>query len=160
MLKRIMVGAVALAAGSAASAQQQQPRPVSRAEITRQLDGNFAAADANHDGSLSSAEVQNYANAQMQQAGQALRNRALAEFKRLDTNRDGQLSWPEFSAAVPTLKASDGVADVMRKLDTNHDGKISPAEFKAPRLAQFDKADLNHDGIVTPDEERRANGGK
>jgi hypothetical protein len=148
----------ALFLASPASAQQgsTQPKPVTRAAVAAKLDSAFAAADTNHDGFLSVAEVQALENSELQKVQAALRARAEAQFKALDTNKDGQLSFQEFAAATPNVKATDTPASLVQKLDTNHDGKISMAEFRAQRLAQFDKADLNHDGIVTPDEERRA----
>lgn len=144
---------------SAAAAQppaSTQPKPVTRAAVAAKLDSAFAAADTNHDGYLSVAEVQALENSELQKVQAALRARAEAQFKALDTNKDGQLSFQEFVAGTPNVKANDTAAGLVQKLDTNHDGKVSAAEFRAQRLAQFDKVDLNHDGIVTPDEERRA----
>lgn len=150
---------VALALPSHAAAAQQapaQPKPVTRAAVVAKLDSAFGAADTNHDGFLSVAEVQALENSELQKLQAALRARAEAQFKALDTNKDGQLSFQEFLAATPSVKPNDTAAGIVQKLDTNHDGKISAAEFRAQRLAQFDKVDLNHDGIVTPEEERRA----
>ncbi|WP_341631356.1 EF-hand domain-containing protein [Sphingomonas agri] len=150
---------VALSLAAPVAAQQQgsaQPKPVSRTAVAAKLDGAFAAADTNHDGFLSVAEVQALENAELQKVQAALRARAAAQFKALDTNKDGQLSFQEFAAATPNVKANDTPAVLLQKWDTNHDGKVSAAEYRAPTLAKFDKVDLNHDGIVTPDEERRA----
>ena len=161
MLKIIVLAAAAI--GSAAGAQQQgaaQPHPVTRATVAGQLDSAFAAADTNHDGSLTTNELAAYEAKELQRVVDAVRGRLQAQFKALDTNKDGQLSWAEFSAQLSGVKANETPADVLRKLDTNHDGKVSAAEFRAPRLAQFDKVDLNHDGTVTPEEELRANGRK
>jgi hypothetical protein len=149
---------LALASASGAAAQQQAPKPVTRAAVAGQLDNAFAGADANHDGSLNVGEIQALENKELQQVQANLRARMQAQFKVLDTNKDGQLSLQEFSAAAPNVKANETAAQLLQKLDTNHDGKISIAEFRAQRLAQFDKVDLNHDGTVTPDEERRSRG--
>jgi Ca2+-binding EF-hand superfamily protein len=117
--------------------------------------------DTNHDGSLSLAEVQAAQAKEAQQVRAALQAKLRAAFNQLDTNKDGQLSWPEFAAQGAAVKLSQPPAtQVLQSLDTNHDGKVSAAEFRASKLPAFDKADLNHDGTVTPDEERRANGGK
>jgi Ca2+-binding EF-hand superfamily protein len=162
MLK-ILAPALALAAlatGGSAGAQAQQPHPVTRAQVASQLDGAFSAADTNHDGFLSAAEMQGFINKEVEQLEASVRAQLQAQFKELDTNKDGQLSWAEFSAQLKGVHANETPAEIMAKLDTNHDGKLSPAEFRAQRLAQFDKVDLNHDGTVTPDEERRAHGGK
>jgi EF-hand domain pair/EF hand len=158
MTRALFLLAAAVALGSPAYAQQQAPKPVTRAAVAGQLDGAFAAADANHDGSLSVAEIQALEDKELQQVQANLRARAQAQFKTLDTNKDGQLSLQEFSAATPSVKANETGAQLLQKLDANHDGKVSAAEFRTPRLGQFDKVDLNHDGTVTPDEERRARG--
>jgi Ca2+-binding EF-hand superfamily protein len=97
---------------------------------------------------------------ELQQVQATIRARLQAQFKALDTNKDGQLSLQEFYAAAPSVRTNETPADILQKLDANHDGKLSAAEFKAPRLQQFDRVDLNHDGTVTPDEERRANAQK
>jgi Ca2+-binding EF-hand superfamily protein len=149
----------ALSLASPVAAQQQgsaQPKPVSRSAVAAKLDGAFAAADTNHDGFLSVAEVQALENSELQKVQAALRARTAAQFKALDTNKDGVLSFQEFAAATPSVKAHDTPATLLQKWDTNRDGKISAAEYRAPTLARFDSVDLNHDGIVTPDEERRA----
>jgi Ca2+-binding EF-hand superfamily protein len=154
-----LAGGAALFA-TAASAQQQQPGPVTRSTVAAQLDSAFAAADTNHDGSLSPSEIEATSNRDVENARSAARTKLQAQFKQLDTNKDGQLSWAEFSAILAALKAPQTPAQILQRLDTNHDGKLSAGEFKAPRLGLFDKVDLNHDGTVTPDEERRANGQK
>lgn len=151
-----LIAALSLASPVAAQQGSAQPKPVTRAAVAAKLDGAFAAADTNHDGFLSVAEVQALENSELQKVQAALRARAEAQFKVLDTNKDGQLSLQEYAAGTPNVKANDTAAGLVQKLDLNHDGKISAAEFRAQRLAQFDKVDLNHDGIVTPDEERRA----
>lgn len=161
MLKTMIPAATAMLALAAPSlAQQRAPQAVTRAAVASKLDNAFAAADTNHDGSLSAAEVQALEDKELQQVQANLRARALAQFKALDTNKDGQLSLQEFSASIPTVKANETGAQLLQKLDANHDGKVTAAEFRAPRLQQFDRVDLNHDGIVTPEEERRASGQK
>jgi len=131
---------------------QQGPHAVARTTVAAQLDTAFAAADTNHDGSLSIAEIQALEARDLQQMQAAIRARLQAQFKALDTNKDGQLSPQEFLAAAPGIN-SPPAAEILQKLDTNHDGKVSAAEFKAQRLAQFDRLDANHDGTLTPAEE-------
>jgi Ca2+-binding EF-hand superfamily protein len=90
----------------------------------------------------------------------ALRNRVQAQFRALDTNKDGQLSLAEFSAATPNVKVNESPQQLIEKLDTNKDGKVSAEEFRAPRMANFNKADLNHDGTLSPAEIQAAAGKK
>lgn len=150
----VSISAIAPATAAQPSANAG-PRPVSRAELIKTLDAKFAAADTDHDGSLSLAEIQ-AAEARDLQAAQARRKAQIeAEFRRLDTNKDGQLSLAEFSAAIPDVRASETPQQILQRYDANHDGKVSPEEFRSPQLRAFDAADLNHDGVVTPDELRR-----
>lgn len=105
-------------------------------------------------------------------------------FQRIDTNKDGSISFEEFSKAHEERieqrieirerrdeAAKDGKwpgkhAMMMRHggmmgsrmivmADNDHDGKITLAEAEAMALKHFDQMDANHDGKVTP-EERRA----
>ena len=142
--------APALALGSAAVAQSAPtaapPKPITRADFVKKIDGNFAALDGNHDGAVTRAELE----AAQQHA---FLQRLQAEFKQLDTNHDGQLSFQEFAAAAHPNVTAD---QILQKLDTNHDGKVSAEEFRAPQLETFAKLDANHDGVVTPDEMRKA----
>ena len=154
MLKSLIPAAAAVAFSSAAAAQQQQPapKPITRATVAASMDASFAAADTNHDGSLSPAEISVVENKELQQILTQVRTKLRADFDRLDTNKDGQLSFQEFAATVSNVKANETPEEILQRLDTNHDGKLSAAEFKAPRLAAFDRVDANHDGTVTPAE--------
>ena len=116
--------------------------------------------DLNHDGQLNKAEVTAQVARDLQQAKAAINNQLVAGFKRLDTNKDRQLSFQEFLAAAPPIKSNQNPDQVLQGLDANHDGKISLDEFRAPQAAKFNHADTNHDGIVSPAETRAAAGQK
>ena len=151
LILAIAVGAFASSPVPAAQAAGG-PKPVARADLVKALNANFAAADTNHDGFLSKAEVEASEAKALQQL-QAARERQLrAEFNQLDTNHDGQLSFQEFVAVAGSVKANESTDQILARLDKNHDGKISPDEYLAPNLRKFDAADANHDGIVTPAE--------
>jgi hypothetical protein len=132
------------------------PKPISRADFVKRADTQFNTIDANHDGSLSKAELEGAEQRSLQQLNAAREQRIQAQFKQLDTNHDGQLSQQEFAAGAPTLKINETPEQLLQQLDSNHDGKVSADEFRAPQLASFAKADANHDGVVTPDEARAA----
>ena len=50
------------------------------------------------------------------------------DFKRLDTNNDGLISWPEYAAKNPKSGRLDP-RRIFDNVDTNRDGYIDPAEF-------------------------------
>jgi Ca2+-binding EF-hand superfamily protein len=105
---------------------------------------------------LSAPELQAAESRVQQQRIARLRTGVEAEFTKLDTNKDGQLSKAEFMAAAPTTpaQAPNGAA-ILTQLDKNKDGKVTADEFRAPQLAIFDRADTNHDGVIS-DAERKA----
>jgi len=150
---RLLILGLAAAAAVPAAAQQKS---VSRAEWTKTVDGHFAQLDTNHDGVLTKTELAVEQQRELAQAKAAIEQQMRARFNQLDTNKDGKLSFEEFLAMAPALKATESPDQLLQRLDTNHDGKISAAEFRAPEIAKFDKADINHDGIVTPAEAQAA----
>lgn len=152
MNRLLIIGLIAAAATPAAA----QQKPVSRAEWAKTVDAHFAQLDANHDGVVTKAELASEQQRELAQAKAAIEQQMRARFNQLDTNKDGQLSFQEFLAMAPALKATESPDQILQRLDTNHDGKITAAEFRAPELAKFDKADTNHDGIVTPAEAEAA----
>lgn len=52
------------------------------------------------------------------------------DFKRLDTNGDGLISWPEYAAKNPTSGRINPRL-IFDSVDTNGDSYIDPAEFEA-----------------------------
>lgn len=141
MFKRSLIAALVLvpALGFAAdnSAGPKSPRTT----------GHFSKADANGDGKLSPAEVEN--------AMPYLSGR----FASIDTDKDGQLSRAELNAWKKTHRAERQAkaAERFKHADTDGDGAINRAEAEkhAPRLAKkFDQIDGNQDGKLTPDELR------
>ena len=149
---------------------------------------NFALLDLNHDGYLTMSEVQAMWAQQIAQAAQASESgrmsafdkcdkkkagklkedeikacmpRVAANFKVLDTDKDGYLSKAEVAAgAKMAMQSAIGQirqrnAQLFAKADTNKDGKLSQAEFTAafPRFAKsFAFFDENHDGFIEPNE--------
>ena len=152
--------AVLLSPSPALAQQKGGANSITRTSIASQLDANFAAADTNHDGSLTLPEVQALQAKELKAITAQVQAKLQATFNQLDTNKDGQLSFAEFAATAGGIKANETPQQVLQKIDLNHDGKISAAEFKAPRLGAFDKIDANHDGVITADEARRASSQK
>lgn len=155
----IMVGGVGAPASSTpapaknnGASAAQTPQPLTRANLIKNIDGQFRAIDANGDGVLTQQELA-AAEAKAQQARFAvIRARMEAEFNRLDTNHDGVLSKAEFMAAAPQAPPPPNGAALLAKLDKNHDGKVTLEEYRAPVLQQFDRLDTNHDGVLSPAE--------
>jgi Ca2+-binding EF-hand superfamily protein len=50
------------------------------------------------------------------------------DFNRLDTNKDGLISWPEYAAKNPKSGRLDP-RRIFDNVDTNRDGYIDPVEF-------------------------------
>ena len=156
-MNRFQILACATIALGAAASAQNAPKPVSRGDYLKIVDGRFNNADTNHDGFVSKAEMVAQQQRDVQQAKAALAKKLQDEFKRLDTNHDGKLSLEEFMAAAPAIRVGENADQMMQRLDTNHDGRMSAEEWRSPELAKFNRVDANHDGIVTPAEQQAFN---
>ena len=152
MSKPAILAALLVGVALSTSAQAQAPRAVTRAEVLANSDKQFAAMDANHDGILTRAELDNFARNQV--IGAAMeRNKAM--FDALDTNHDGKLSREEFAKLIGQLQVPN-TGPLYARLDPKHSGKVTRDAFRAAALANFNKVDTNHDGVVTPAEQRAA----
>jgi hypothetical protein len=136
----------------AAPVAQAAPQTMSKADFLKQVDGRFAAIDTNHDGSVTKDEVAAMQAKALAQAQAAEQSQIEASFKKLDTNRDNQLSLAEFKAAAPSLRPRQTADQMLAELDSNKDGKVTAAEYRSAPVAGFDKADANHDGTLTAQE--------
>lgn len=147
-----LIAAMITGAALSTQAQAQAPRAVTRAEVIANSDKQFAAMDANHDGILTRAEMDNFARNQV--IGAAMeRNKAM--FDALDTNHDGKLSREEFAKLIGQLPTPN-TGPLFAHLDPKHTGKVTRDAFRAAAMANFNKVDTNHDGVVTPAEQRAA----
>ena len=142
-----LAGGPALAQAQAPAASQRQ----TRTDVQKAADTRFDEGDANNDGFLSSAELQNMTAKATAQVIAKMEQ----EFSAMDKDKNGQVSLAEFKAAA-TARVSPNSAATLQRFDANKDGKISQAEFRAPVLATFDKVDANKDGVVTQEEARKA----
>lgn len=104
---------------------------------------DFSSMDANHDGVITKAEFNRY-NA--------------AQFKALDSNKDGKLVARELPGAQPAAMGhSGGTTHLDQRFyaaDANHDGGLDRTEANdMPMLSRyFDEVDSNKDGKVTRQE--------
>jgi len=110
------------------------------------MDADYRSMDLNGDGVATRAEVEAY---QRKVLTVAAAERARADFAKLDADRNGQVSLPEFTRGSASLPKSLDVSGPMSKLDANKDGKITLVEYRILTLANFDRLDLDKDGIVT-----------
>jgi Ca2+-binding EF-hand superfamily protein len=114
-------------------------------------EGRLAAADTDHNGVLSRAEVKTGLP------------RLATHFDEVDSNRDGQLSPDELRAWVQSRisrRSADGggLAEYFRRADSDRDGSLSREEAakNLPRIAaKFDRIDNDRDARLTQEELRR-----
>jgi len=133
--------------------QQQAEGSVSRADYIAAMDEEFRKRDADHDGFLTRAELEQYER--MLARGAAL-NRNHQIFLQLDADHNGVLSPNEFAALVGEPPVPD-VSPQMKVLDQDRDGKITIVEHRAAKLVNFDKLDTDFNGIVTDAEMKAGN---
>ena len=155
-MPRILLGIVAsaIAASTALALQkadQVGPKPIPRAQFVASMDTEFRKLDADKNGQVTRAEVEQSERAKAE-AGAVARNRT--QFGELDINKNGQLSRSEFAKLTPpTIVSAD---PVLARMDGNRDQQISLIEYRAATVANFDRLDTDRNGVVTPVEMKAA----
>jgi|GEM_PF-3355395 len=123
----VLAAAVLAAVPFAASAQQgpgggmmggmAQMGPFTLAQMQERSDARFHNLDANHDGSLTGAELTPPPTpGSMMSAGRGM--------ERADANHDGTVTLDEYHAMI---------GQVFARMDANHDGTVTPEELQAMR---------------------------
>jgi EF hand len=92
--------------------------------------------DANHDGTLTRAELETGLK---------------ADFEAADTNHDGRLDVDE-TRAVNEKRWADGLSTTTTIIDWNHDGYVDFNEFAAAPRSLFEQLDRDGDGKLEPKE--------
>lgn len=133
-----------------------EAKPITRNQLSTQLDNNFKALDSNGDKALSKAEIETAQARTVAQAQAQAAKRIESEFTKMDTNKDGQLSLAEVKAAAPAPRLA-GSDKMIQQLDSNKDGKVGQDEYRSVPLANFDRLDSDKDGALSPQEQRAAN---
>jgi len=144
----LMSPGIASAQSTPASSASQ---PLTRSQLSTQLDANFQKLDGNGDKTLSKVEIEAVQGRSIAQAQAVLAKRLEEEFAKLDSDKSGQLSLTEFKAAAPSPKATSA-DEMLKELDTNKDGKVSGEEYRALPLSNFDRIDTNKDGSISQQE--------
>lgn len=149
---------------------------VERAEVLAAQRVHFDKIDTNRDGQATPEELKAFHEQERAARTQEMATRRFAE---LDKDGNGQVSKPEFTAALeagrgkPGMDRADGRGSHGHEVlargpgperhgrgldgkgppglrgDANSDGKVSFAEFSARGVEAFDRADANKDGVVT-----------
>jgi Ca2+-binding EF-hand superfamily protein len=128
-----------------ASALGQAAEPIPRTQFIAQMDSQFRQMDADRNGQVTRAEIEQY---QEQLALTEAKARNRAQFAELDTNKNGQLSAAEFARLIPPPAAANA-GPMLAREDSNRDSQISLIEHRAATLANFDRLDTDRNGIVT-----------
>ncbi len=117
-------------------AKTSGPRGRDAGDVARmlRLDPLVDALDADHDGILSAAEIQ--------QSSTLLLT--------LDKNHDGSITPDEMP--MRQQSPAERAAHMLSEFDTNKDGKLSREEVPDGMRARFDAADKNNDGFLDANE--------
>lgn len=150
-MSRILLELIAgLLAATTAFGQQKSgpagPKPIARAQFVASMDSEFRKIDADKNGLLSRAEIEQF---QQLQAAAEARTRNRAQFAELDADKDGRLSAVEFAKLVMAPPPANA-QPLLARMDGNRDDQISLVEHRAATLANFDRLDTDRDGTVTP----------
>jgi Ca2+-binding EF-hand superfamily protein len=112
------------------------------------MDSQFNKMDADKNGQLTRAEIEQFQKLAALAEAQA-RNRAL--FAQLDADKNGQISPVEFTKVTAPSPAANAQPMIAR-MDSNRDSQINLIEHRTATLANFDRLDTDKDGIVSPAE--------
>ena len=126
-------------------AKAADPQPLVRARFAAQMDTQFRQIDADGNGQLTVAEIEQFEKGKALADAQA-RNEAL--FDQLDVNRNGQISATEFAKLIRE-PATASAQPMLSREDSNRDSQISLVEHRSATLANFDRLDTDKDGVVT-----------
>ena len=155
----------ALAAATATAAAGQEPakpaaaeaKPVTRTELSDELNSDFADLDADKDGKVTGEEIKARLIREAEADLAVLKKTRDEAFAKLDTDGDGSISRAEFDAKaqLPTIMdPSEKVASNLTRFDADKDGSITQDEFRAPTLTNFDRLDKNKDGTLSAAEQK------
>ena len=136
----VAVAAVALIAGCASRPRPDGGRHEEEWHAPVQILLRF---DANHDGSVTRAEME---------AG------LKADFAAVDANHDGVLELDEVRAVNDKRWKEDASAS-SPLVDWNHDGVVDFDEYAATARSLFDQMDADGNGVLSPNELRPRGGG-
>ena len=130
---------------AAPTAPAESVKPIPRAQFIAEMDGQFRTMDADKNGQLDRAEIEQHQKLSTVAEAKA-RNQAL--FVQLDIDKNGRLSTAEFAKlAAPPAVANE--QPILAREDGNRDGLVSLVEHRAATLANFDRLDVDRNGVVT-----------
>jgi len=154
----LVVPAIALAQpGDKPAAAADEAKPVTRMELSDELNTDYADLDVDKDGKVTGEEIKARLLHKAEADLAVLKKARDDAFAKLDTNNDGSISRAEFDARapLPTVKDPTEMATAnLNRFDANKDGSITQEEFRAPTLANFDKLDTNKDGTLSVAEQK------
>lgn len=135
--------------GPAASVPAQvpatPPTDITRVSFIQSMDAEFKSRDANADGRVSRAEIEEFERKSAVRKS-LLDNSAL--FARLDTDQNKLLTATEFQRLVTSPTLPD-IGRIMERFDKNRDQQINIVEYRIATLMNFDELDADKDGTVT-----------
>lgn len=149
MLATLPVGAFAQATAKPAA---DSAKPVSRTELSDELNSDYADLDADKDGKVTGEEIKSRLVRKAEADLAVLKKARDDAFAKLDTDSDGSISKAEFEARapLPAMKDASELATAnLGRFDADKDGAITQEEFRAPTLTNFDKLDKNKDGTLS-----------
>src|SRR5688572_25367245 len=126
MLAASAVPAAALAQEAARPAAEA--KPVSRTELSNELNADFADLDADKDGKVTADEIKGRLQRKAEADLAVLKKARDEAFAKLDTNSDGAVSRAEFDekAPLPTIKDASELASAnLGRFDADKDGSIT-----------------------------------
>jgi Ca2+-binding EF-hand superfamily protein len=144
----IILTLTAAAAPPAPPEQSATTQPIPRAQFISEMDSQFRKMDADKNGQLTHAEIEQF---QKQSALAEAKARNRAQFAELDKDKNGQISPAEFAKLIAPAPAANSLSMLIRE-DGNRDNQISLIEHRTATVANFDRLDTDKDGVVTATE--------